>query len=30
MVTIQRHLPFGPEKLVPFTEGLFDREEVKA
>ncbi len=30
MVTKQRHLPFGPEKLVPFTEGLFDREEVKA
>ncbi len=30
MTTIQRQLPFGPEKLVPFTEGLFDREEEKA
>jgi hypothetical protein len=30
MTTIQRQLPFGPEKLVPFTEGLFDREEGKA
>jgi hypothetical protein len=30
MTTKQRHLPFGPEKLVPFTEGLFDRQEEKA
>ena len=30
MQTTQRKLPFGPEKLVPFTEGLFDREEEKA
>lgn len=30
MTTAQRRLPFGPEKLVPFTEGLFDREEEKA
>jgi Transposase DDE domain len=30
MTTAQRRLPFGPEKLVPFTEGLFDREERKA
>jgi Transposase DDE domain len=30
METTQRKLPFGPEKLVPFTEGLFDREEEKA
>lgn len=30
MTTTQRKLPFGPEKLVPFTEGLFDREEEKA
>jgi len=30
MTTAQRRLPFGPEKLVPFTEGLFDREEQKA
>lgn len=30
MTTKQRQLPFGPEKLVPFTEGLFDREEEKA
>jgi hypothetical protein len=31
MTTKQRHLPFGPEKLVPFTEGLFDcQEEEKA
>jgi hypothetical protein len=30
MTTIQRKLPFGPEKLVPFTEELFDREEQKA
>jgi hypothetical protein len=30
METTQRRLPFGPEKLVPFTEGIFDREEQKA
>jgi hypothetical protein len=30
METTQRKLPFGPEKLLPFTEGLFDREEEKA
>lgn len=30
MNATQRQLPFGPEKLVPFTEGLFDREEEKA
>src|SRR3954471_317648 len=30
MATIQRNLPFGPEKLVPFTNELFDREEEKA
>jgi hypothetical protein len=30
MVTTQRQLPFGPEKLVPFTEGLFECEEGKA
>ncbi len=30
MATIQRNLPFGPEKLVPFTRELFDREEEKA
>ncbi len=30
MTTKQRQLPFGPEKLVPFTEELFDREEEKA
>lgn len=30
MTTTQRKLPFDPEKLVPFTEGLFDREEEKA
>src|SRR5215210_3890322 len=30
MATIQRNLPFGPEKLVPFTNELFDREEDKA
>jgi hypothetical protein len=30
MTTTQRHLPFGPEKLVPFTQELFDREEEKA
>jgi len=30
MATLQRKLPFGPEKLVPFTEELFDREERKA
>lgn len=30
MTTTQRHLPFGPEKLVPFTIELFDREEEKA
>src|SRR3954447_2994887 len=30
MTTAQRRLPFDPEKLVPFTEGLFDREERKA
>src|SRR4051812_47355070 len=30
MATLQRKLPFGPEKLVPFTEELFDREEQKA
>ncbi len=30
MTTVQRKLPFGPEKLVPFTEELFDREEEKA
>lgn len=30
MTTTQRKLPFGPEKLLPFTEGLFDREEEKA
>jgi hypothetical protein len=28
--TTQRHLPFGPEKLVPFTTEIFDREEEKA
>jgi hypothetical protein len=30
MATTQRHLPFAPEKLVPFTRELFDREEEKA
>src|SRR5215210_8066901 len=30
MTTIQRKLPFGPEKLVLFTRELFDREERKA
>ena len=30
MNATQRKLPFGPEKLVPFTEGLFDHEEEKA
>jgi hypothetical protein len=30
MATKQRYLPFGPEKLVPFTEELFDRQEEKA
>lgn len=30
MTITQRKLPFGPEKLLPFTEGLFDREEEKA
>lgn len=30
MATTQRNLPFGPEKLVPFTQELFDREEEKA
>jgi hypothetical protein len=30
MATTQRHLPFGPEKLVPFTTEIFDREEEKA
>src|SRR5919199_5910641 len=30
MITTQRKLPFGPEKLLPFTEELFDREEQKA
>ncbi len=30
MTTTQRQLPFGPEKLLPFTEELFDREEEKA
>jgi hypothetical protein len=30
MATTQRNLPFGPEKLVPFTQELFDREEDKA
>src|SRR3954447_4480151 len=30
MTIKQRHLPFGPEKLVPFTEELFDRQEEKA
>jgi transposase len=30
MATKQRRLPFGPEKLVPFTEELFDRQEEKA
>jgi hypothetical protein len=30
MNTTQRKLPFGPEKLSPFTEELFDREEEKA
>lgn len=30
MTTTQRKLPFGPEKLLPFTEELFDREEEKA
>jgi hypothetical protein len=30
MVTTQRRLPFGPEKLVPFTEELFEREEERA
>ena len=30
MTTLQRNLPFGPEKLVPFTNELFDREEEKA
>src|SRR4051794_5692278 len=30
MATIQRNLPFGPEKLVPFTNELFDRQEEKA
>ena len=30
MITTQRKLPFGPENLLPFTEGLFDREEEKA
>ena len=27
MATKHRQLPFGPEKLVPFTEELFDRQE---
>lgn len=30
MATKQRKLPFAPEKLVPFTEELFDCEEEKA
>ncbi len=30
MATIHRNLPFGPEKLVPFTNELFDREEETA
>jgi hypothetical protein len=30
MTTKQRYLPFGPEKLVPFTQELFDREAEKA
>ncbi len=30
MATTQRNLPFGPEKLLPFTNELFDREEEKA
>ena len=30
MTTTQRTLPFGPVNLLPFTEGLFDREEEKA
>lgn len=30
MATTQRHLPFSPEKLVPFTQELFDREAEKA
>lgn len=30
MTTTQRQLPGGPENLLPFTEGLFDREEEKA
>lgn len=30
MTTIQRTLPFGPEKLLPFTQELFDRQEQKA
>lgn len=30
MATKQRRMPFGPEKLVPFTEELFDRQEEKA
>lgn len=30
MTTIQRTLPFGPEKLVPFTQELFDHQEQKA
>ncbi len=30
MIATQRQLPFGPEKLLPFTEELFDREEKAA
>jgi Transposase DDE domain len=30
MATTQRHLPFGPQKLLPFTTEIFDREEEKA
>jgi len=30
MATTQRNLPFGPEKLVPFANELFDHEEEKA
>src|SRR4051794_18182608 len=30
MDTTQKHLPFDPEALVPFSKELFDREEVNA
>jgi hypothetical protein len=30
MDTTQKHLPFDPDALVPFSKELFDREEEKA